>query len=100
MPKKTITIFTQAEKWGSLAEFTIAHRTQELITNEYAMYITIHTQTVEIDEIEINSERLTNAHIDYLRSLKSQVSAKAQVDLKNLDEQINNLLCLENKGVA
>ena len=100
MSKKTITIFTQACKWSHSDQFKIEYNTSECKTSEYALYITLNAQLVEVDETIVDDEKLTIAHIDYLRGLKDQVKAKAQLDIQSLDDQINNLLCLENKGAA
>lgn len=99
MSKKTITIFTQARKWRSDKEFTIEHNTIEHETSEYALYITLDEQSVEVNTVDTDSEKLTLAHIEYLKSLKIKVHAEAQIKQQNLDIQINDLLALDVKEV-
>ena len=98
--KKPFTVYIQARKWSCSDKFEIELNTVEHKTSEYSLYVTLGQQDFEINMPEINDEKLTLAHIDYLRGLKNHVNAEAQQKLASLDTQINELLALENKEVA
>ena len=98
--KKSITLFTYAIKWSFEGEFNIEHSVNARESCDSFLVIPINEQQIEIEDAALDENKLTLAHVEYLRGLKSKVKAKAQVDLNSLDEQINTLLCIEDKGAA
>ena len=100
MSKQKIIIYTQATKWHSSENFEISHSTFEYQSDEYKLAFTINVQEVEIEAIDVDKNKLTEAHIHHLKNLKQQVKAEAEVKLNSLDEQISTLLCLDNKEAA
>ena len=61
------------------------------------------TTTVETREFDISMDVPSgydpvNGHIDALKEEKQKIAAKAQVEMNNLEEQIQSLLCIEDKS--
>ena len=98
MPKLEITIFTQARKHGCEGRFVVEHNALELLSNDYTTYITLHKQTVEIDEVNCSDDDVVNAHLDYLKRTESVVKNKAEKELEKIASQINELT--KDKEVA
>lgn len=65
---------------------------------------TAETVVIDIDETEVTVEcpdfsqsDFTNGHVEQLRKVKKDLQTQTHLKIKNLDEQIETLLAIENK---
>lgn len=64
-------------------------------SDSYNVVIDIDEQDFEFEIPNISQEKLTLAHVDQLRGIKTKLKADTEVQLQSLDEQIESLLALE-----
>ena len=61
-------------------------------------YIPILAKEIEVTFDIPDGFDPVNAHIDTLKEEKQKIAAEAQVKMNNLEEQIQSLLCIEDKS--
>lgn len=93
-----ITIYTQAIKYNWNKDFELRHSTVQAETDCHGVAITLNTQEVEIEEVELDPNVLIDAEVTQIEQLKQELLAKTQVAINMFDEKIQSLLCIEDKS--
>jgi len=88
--------------WNTMfGESSISVYERDLSQAYHSEYIFLYTEEVEIQAIvKPDDDFLRGKMVDNLQAKKSAIQAESHMKIKAIDEQIQQLLCIENKEPA
>lgn len=93
-----VELFIQAEKRNHQDNFEIKVHRFNHKTDEYGVHITLDKVIVNVEIPEFDEKTLTLAHIEQIQGQIKAEKATHYLRVTNMEDQINSLMCLENKA--
>jgi len=94
---KQVTLYIQAKKRSYGHEFEIEVDTMEFESDQYTTYVTLDTQTVNVEIPEFDEKVLVLAEVEQLKAAIKSKKAAHYLEVTAIEEKINSLMCLENQ---
>jgi HSP20 family molecular chaperone IbpA len=97
MKTMQVELFIQAEKnsWQDNFEIKVNRYNHE--TDNSTVYVTLDKVIVNIEVPEIDENTLTLAHIEQIQGQIKAEKAAHYLRVTSMEDQINSMMCLENK---
>lgn len=97
MKTMKVELFVQAAKRVYEDNFSIVINACEFQSDEHGIYVTLDKKTIEIEIPELDDKMLTLTQIDQIKDQIKAEKAASYLRVINMEDRINNLMCLENK---
>ncbi len=97
MKTKKIELFIQARKYNWQENFKISVNLWEFKTDDKSIYITLDKKIIDIEIPELDEKLLTLAHVEQLRDQIKSEKAASYLRVIKMEDEINSLMCIENK---
>jgi len=96
MPTKKVKLYIQAKKYNWESEFNLCVDTMAFISDNNIVCVQLNSVEVDIEVPELDKKALTLAEIEQIRDHIKAEKANHYLRVTNLEDKINNLMCLEN----
>jgi len=91
------TLYIQAVKDSFADHFTLQASTHKLSSGYGCIYVDVDEEEIEIECPEFSQQEFEKGQVEQLKETRRKHLADSHEKTKSLDEQIEKLLCIENK---
>lgn len=94
---KQVTLFIQADKASYESEFSMHVRSAKFESDSFTTVVHLDTVVVNVEIPVLDEKMLALAEVENLQANIKAEKVASYIRITQMEERINNLMCLENK---